>query len=49
MKKRRLWIRNKRLALVLGVGGLVLASFAFEQAWEARGAERPRAAKWLAI
>jgi len=48
-RRRRLLIRPKALALTLGVGGLVFAAYCFDQAWEARGTERPRAAKWLAI
>lgn len=48
-KKRPVVIRDKRVAIGLGVIGLVFASFCFEQAWEARGRERPRVAKWLAI
>jgi hypothetical protein len=42
-------IPNKTLAMAIGVGSLALASWAFTQAWEARGEERPRVAKWLAI
>jgi hypothetical protein len=47
--RRRVFIRSKGAALVLGIAGLVFAAFCFDQAWEARGQERPRAAKWLAI
>jgi hypothetical protein len=48
-RSHRVVIPDKRLALALGVAGLVFAAFCFDQAWEARGQERPRAAKWLAI
>lgn len=42
-------IQNKNVALALGIGALALASWSFEQAWEARGGKRPRVAKWLAV
>lgn len=48
-KRRVVYIRPKWLAIALGISGLVFAAFCFDQAWEARGAERPRVAKWLAI
>lgn len=47
--QRPLVIRDKRIAIALGIGGLIFASICFEQAWEARGKDRPRVAKWLAI
>lgn len=45
----KLVIANKTLAVALGIGGLALASWAFDQAWESRGEVRPRVAKYLAI
>jgi len=42
-------IPNKAVAVVLGAVALGFASWAFDQAWEARGEQRPRVAKWLAI
>jgi hypothetical protein len=44
-----LYIKSQGLALALGVGGLMLAAWSFDQAWEARGRERPGVAKWLAM
>lgn len=49
MTTKTLRISNKSLAMAIGIGALALASWSFDQAWEARGEQRPRVAKWLAI
>lgn len=45
----RLVIPNQGACIVLGIGALLAATWAFDQAWEARGKERPRVARWLFI
>lgn len=36
-------------AIAVGVGSLAMAMWAFHQAWEARGLERPFVARWLGV
>jgi hypothetical protein len=40
-------IRNRRAALLLGYGGIVLGSVALYDAYERRGKDRPYAVKFL--
>lgn len=42
-------IESQNLAIALGIGGLLFAKWAFDQAWEKRGHTRPGVARWLAI
>lgn len=40
-------IRNRRAALVIGYGGIVLGSVALYDAYERRGKDRPFATRFL--
>jgi hypothetical protein len=45
--RRRPWIANRRTALWLGYGGLLLGAVAMYDAYENRGRQRPFASKFL--
>lgn len=45
--RRRPRIRSRRLAMVLGYGGILVGSWALWEAYEGRGKNRPFAAKFL--
>lgn len=47
MARRRPMIRNRRAALVIGYGGIVLGSVALYDAYERRGKDRPFATRFL--
>ena len=46
MRRRRPWIRDRRTALLLGYGGLLVGSFALYDAYESRGRDKPFIAKF---
>ncbi len=39
--------KKKELAIAAGIAALLAATYCFNDAWEARGEERPRVARWL--
>jgi hypothetical protein len=45
--RRRPWIANRRHALILGYGGVLLGALALYDAYENRGRRRPFATKLL--
>lgn len=46
---KALVIKSQPAAIVVGISSLLIAAWAFNQAWEARGEKRPRIARWLAM
>ncbi|MCU1488982.1 MAG: hypothetical protein JWM85_387 [Acidimicrobiaceae bacterium] len=42
-------LQSQPLAVGLGIACLIGAAWAFNQAWEARGQQRPAVARWLAV
>lgn len=46
-RQRRPWIANRRTALWIGYGGLLVGSLAMWDAYENRGRSRPLGAKFL--
>lgn len=49
MAGRRPWIADRRLALWLGYGGLLVGALAMWDAYENRGRSRPLSSKFLPI
>jgi hypothetical protein len=47
MATKKPWIRNRRTALYLGYGGLILGALAMYDAYENRGHRRPLLTKFL--
>lgn len=47
MSRRKVWCKNRTLALAVGYGGIVIGALALYDAYENRGARRPFATKLL--
>ena len=46
-RRRKPWIGDRRTALLVGYGGIIIGSLALWDAYETRGASRPFATKLL--
>lgn len=46
-RRRKPWLPDRRTALLVGYGGIIIGSLALWDAYENRGAQRPFLAKWL--
>lgn len=49
MSKRQVWIRDRRVALWLAYGGLLIGAIAMYDAYENRGRQRPFLEKMLPV